>query len=145
MGGSLYRKYESVLTVNDNKTAYVLFTIYLVLTILCHYVLGCHMNYASLSISNPIVSFFLSWFSLIVLTNLCKFVPANQVIIKIGRSTLFLFAINIWVIKSLASIDCYLSFVPTWIVGILMAMVSILISLFLNEIMKKIAPWSIGE
>ena len=80
-----------------------------------------------------------------VISFLCKVIPANKLIIRIGRNTLFLFAINIWVIKLLVPLDRYLYIIPTDLIGIIITILAIFISLQLNKIIKKFVPWVIGE
>lgn len=147
-GGSLYRKYETRLSFGTNMNNIILTILaisYISMTFVAHFLLGCHIDFASLEISNAPLVFILTWVSIIVLTSLCKVMTANHYLLRVGRSSLFLFAINIWIIKLLVPLDRILHIIPTYLIGIIITILAISISLQLNSIVRKFAPWAIGE
>lgn len=145
--GNLYRKYELSVNIFERHSGIIVVS-YILIALFCSFGLGSHIDFASANFEEPFVCLILSWFALIAVVCFTKRIGAIGWIEQIGRDTLFLFAVNIWLIKStiyclsLLQID---SLIPNWMMGLLITLITIPIGQFMNKKVRKYAPFIIGE
>lgn len=145
--GNLYRKYELSLNIFEQHSSIIVVS-YILISLFCSFEFGSHIDFASANFEEPFLCLILSWFALVAVVCFTKRIGATGWLEQIGRDTLFLFAVNIWLIKSTI---CFLlrlqidSFIPNWLMGLLITVITIPIGQFMNKKVRKYAPFVIGE
>ena len=145
--GNLYRKYELSLNIFERYSNIIVVS-YIFIALFCSFAFGSHIDFASANFEEPFICLILSCFALIAVVCYTKRIGAIGWLEQIGRDTLFLFAVNIWLIKS--TIYCFHrihidSIISDWLMGLLITVITIPIGQLMNKKVRKYAPFIIGE
>lgn len=145
--GSFYKIYEDKIQKLEKKASIAIILFYIVASACSALLLNTHIDFASAHFVNPPICLLLSWMALWALICLCKRIGHQKILCQLGKDTLFLFAINIWAIKSVMILFSYtvLKNLPEYIYGILISIVAISIASLINKFIRKFQPWIIGE
>lgn len=145
--GNLYRSYENRFKVVERYGWFVALS-YVCLALVCSFFLDSHIDFVSATFRKPLVSLMLSWLSLWAMVCFTKKMRKVGWLEQIGKDTLFLFAVNFWLIKGIVYVFSKLHFcnyVPYWGYGLLITFTALLVASVLNKIVRAYAPLTIGE
>lgn len=99
--GNYYKSFETYLLTIENYGIYII-AAYLFVSIFSSIYLGCHVDFASATFVHSPICLILSILAIWALICFCKRMKyCRNIFRQLGKDTLFLFAINIWIIKSL--------------------------------------------
>ncbi|WP_354669289.1 acyltransferase family protein [Bacteroides gallinaceum] len=145
--GYYYRLFETKLSKVENHSVYIIIA-YLFLSIFSSKYLGCHVDFASANFVHSPICLTLSLLAIWALVCFCKQMKYCQNVFRqLGKDTLFLFAINIWIIKILKIVFSHLGMtnMPEYLYGLVITAIALCIASLLNHVLRKRIPWIIGE